>query len=133
MGEGYSLIQDGAKKEVRRYIHTLIEQKGGRVDAYKEVLRITCEYLRQMLGFMISNLVMERISYITHQRFSFFELPITKDGLDLEMLEDSDQNIEALRFCIDCAIDLMERLGGDTLIKGLIRRLNHVGKENEII
>ncbi len=125
------MIQDGVRDEVKKAISQLIEEKGGGIEAYKQIINETCEYLRQVLGFMIFNLIMERISRMTNERFSYLELPMTKDGPDLSTLEDSEENIEALKFYIDCAIELAEELGGDTLLKGLMRRLNDVGHTHE--
>ena len=127
MGEGDSLIQNGVKDEVKKNIYQLIQKKGGDIEAYKQVINETCKYLRQVLGFMTFNLVMERISRMTYERFSSSRLPLTKNGLDLSALEDSEKDIEVLKFYIDCAIELLEELGGDTLLKCLMRRLNHVG------
>ena len=125
------MIQDGVTDEVKKAISQLVEEKGGGIEAYKQIINETCGYLRQVLGFMIFNLIMERISRMTNERFSYLELPMTKDGPDLSTLEDSEENIEALKFYIDCAIELAEELGGDTLLKGLMRRLNDVGHTYE--
>ena len=91
MGEGDSLIQNGVKDEVKKDIYQLIQEKGGGVEVYEQIINEICEYLRQVLGFMIFNLIMERISRMTCEKFSSFELLLTKDALCLSALEDSEK------------------------------------------
>ena len=132
MGEDDSLNQNEVKNEVRKIIYQLAEEKGGDVEAYKQIINDACEYLRHVFGFMISNLIAERIQQMTRERFPSFVLPLRKDAFDLSALKgdkNNNINIEILKFYIDCVIELTEKLGGDTVLKGLVRRLNHIGSK----
>jgi len=112
-------------EELKKKISKLANQKGGDIEAYKDIMNAVWRYLRYMLGFMTSTLVMERALRIMHERFPQVYINLTVDGPDLEGLEDSPQNVDALKFCIDCVIEFMEKLAGDVLLKGLMKRLNH--------
>lgn len=125
------MIENGTRGELTKKISRLVNQKSGDIEAYKEMMDTIWKYLRHVLGFMTSTLVMERAIHITNERFPDIHIDMTTNGPNFQELEDSTQNIEALRFCIDCVIEFMEKLAGDVLLKGLMRRLTHK-KANEI-
>ena len=131
MGEDDSLNQNEVKDEVRKIIYQLAEEKGGDVEAYKQIINEACKYLKQIFGFMISDLIAERIQQMIRERFPSFVLPLRRNAFDLSALkgDKNNINIEILKFYIDCVIELTEKLGGDTVLKGLVRRLNHIGSK----
>lgn len=125
MGKGDALMNNEVIKEkLKQDIQKLIEQKGGDLRAYKNIIKIIWEYLRYILGFMTSIMVMERAIHVTNKRFSFIHIDMTENGPDLNSLNNSSQTKDALKFCIDYVIDIMEKLAGDILLKGLLKRLN---------
>ncbi len=126
-------MENEAKKELEEKIYDIIHERGGNIRAYKGLMFDIWKYLRHMLGFMTSNLVMERVLRAASEKFPDFNIDMTKDGPNIEDINDSIQNIEALKFCINYAIDIMEKLAGDVLLKGLLRRLNHKKIPDEIL
>ena len=117
-------MRNGAKQALKRKISRVIDQKGGDIEAYKEIMDIIWRYLRHVLGSMISTLIMERCIRLTHERFPDIQINMTASGPEIKDLQASQQNIDLLKFCIDNVIEFMEKLGGDTLLKGLSRRLD---------
>ena len=117
-------MKSGEKQALKRKISMLIDQKGGDIEAYKEIMDIIWRYLRHMLGFMTSSLIMERCVRLTHERFPDVQINATASGPEIKDFKASQQEIDALKFCIDNVIEFMEKLAGDILLKGLMRRLD---------
>ena len=133
MGEGNTLMDNEIREKLKQNIQKIIEQKGENVEAYKDIIQIIWEYLRYILGFMTSIMVMERAIQVTNKRFSFIHIDMTEEGPDLKDLDNSSQTQDALKFCIDYVIDIMEKLAGDILLRGLLKRLSDKKESNDII
>ena len=121
-----------AREELKRKLSRHIEKKGGDLKAYKEVMDIIWRYLRHILGQMTSNLVMERCIRLARERFPDIQICMTDSGPEIKDIQASEQAVDVLKFCMENVIEFMEKLAGDTLLKGLMRRLDTKKRSDEI-